>query len=243
MKNQIISIIVLLAILGLATWAFKGSTETSKNPPEEIPNTPISATTTVQGTFVCLPHKDTSGPTTMECAFGIKADDGNYYSLDLSAYSGLAPMDIPVGTRSAVTGLLIATTSEIYDIKGMIRVESFEEITKGGASMEIVNDKVMLGLNDWFEANSTKVTAWEVTEDSRCPTDVECIQAGRVRLALNIFSPSGDSIMEIESGKTITTETLSITLEDVWPYPISSKKTKAAEYKFIFVVESTLSTN
>lgn len=36
---------------------------------------------TITGTPTCLPHKDTSGPTTLECAIGLKGDDGRYYAL------------------------------------------------------------------------------------------------------------------------------------------------------------------
>jgi hypothetical protein len=35
----------------------------------------------VQGRFVCLPHWNTSGPQTLECAFGLLDEAGNYYGL------------------------------------------------------------------------------------------------------------------------------------------------------------------
>jgi hypothetical protein len=40
---------------------------------------------TLSGTYTCLPHMDTTGPQTDECAFGLKADDGTYYAVNFGA--------------------------------------------------------------------------------------------------------------------------------------------------------------
>ena len=96
----------------------------------------------------------------------------------------------------------------------------------------------IIGLGESFTIASTTMTALTVTEDSRCPSDVTCIQAGRVGVALNIVSPMGSSTRQIEPGKTITTETLAITLDDVRPYPVSVHKTEDEEYRFSFSIIS-----
>jgi heme/copper-type cytochrome/quinol oxidase subunit 2 len=87
-----------------------------------------------------------------------------------------------------------------------------------------------------FDYKNHKITVWAVTEDSRCASDVQCIQAGRVRVALNVVSPSGPSITEMEPGGVYTTETLSIKLDKVEPYPISTHKTADSEYRFYFTI-------
>lgn len=60
---------------------------------------------TLTGEQVCLSHKDTSGPQTMECALGIKTDGGEYYALDLSLMSQTSPT-IPSGARFTANGTI-----------------------------------------------------------------------------------------------------------------------------------------
>lgn len=95
---------------------------------EAVPDVPKEAM--LRGIFECLPHKNTSGPQTLECAFGVKADDGAHYALDFSAvpfedYSG-----IPTGERLALSGTLVPIEQlstdywQKYNIKGILRVRS-----------------------------------------------------------------------------------------------------------------------
>lgn len=76
----------------------------------------------MQGEVTCLPHKDTSGPVTEECAFGLKVGDGTYYGLsDLDVADGTQPID--TGSTVLVSGTLIPpVVSEKYDIAGTIQV-------------------------------------------------------------------------------------------------------------------------
>lgn len=95
-------------------------------PPAVLP-VPPSATSTVQGEFTCLPHRNTSGPQTLECAFGLQADSGDYYALDLSAVAPDASA-YPMGEYYTVRGLITpveALSSDFwqkYNIRGIIRV-------------------------------------------------------------------------------------------------------------------------
>jgi hypothetical protein len=83
-------------------------------------------------------------------------------------------------------------------------------------------------LNEIFDINGVQMNVWAVTEDSRCPSDVTCIQAGRATIGLNI----GSVTAELEIGQTIEVGGFSITLVDVLPYPISTYKTQDNEYLF-----------
>ena len=95
---------------------------------------------------------------------------------------------------------------------------------------------VTLQINQSQTVFGTTLTTPVVVEESRCPSDVTCIQAGRVRVVLNIQSPSGNSHNELEVGKSVTTEDLTITLNEVTPYPISTRIIEEREYRFIFTV-------
>lgn len=86
------------------------------------------------GTYSCLPHRG-SGPHTMECAFGIRLDDGVHYALDFSAYSSLTGMTIATGERIRVEGELTPLSMipegeriRIYDIQGVMRVSSIVQL-------------------------------------------------------------------------------------------------------------------
>lgn len=61
--------------------------------------------TTLSGTAVCLPHRDTTGPQTMECAFGLQTEAGEYYAVDFSLMSQ-SPVDFPTGKRFRASGVV-----------------------------------------------------------------------------------------------------------------------------------------
>lgn len=96
-----------------------------------IKETPAPARTSLTGTWECLPHKNTSGPQTMECAFGIKTDDGLHYGIGTSLMSAY-PVDYPTGSRVRVDGIItpVEALSSIqkYDIAGVINATSIQKI-------------------------------------------------------------------------------------------------------------------
>jgi hypothetical protein len=80
---------------------------------------------TFEGTAVCLPHKDSNGPQTLECAVGIKTNDGKFYGISGdtdSKLSGLAGTDKKV----RVTGKVEKSADTIYSIEELINVSKIE---------------------------------------------------------------------------------------------------------------------
>jgi hypothetical protein len=86
--------------------------------------TPITLT----GTYTCLPKKNTGGPVTLECAFGLKTDEG-YYSLDMSSIlTDNYPMlygneTITVEGVLVPAEMLSSDRYKTYDVVGVISVE------------------------------------------------------------------------------------------------------------------------
>lgn len=78
--------------------------------------------TMFSGKFVCLPHKKTDGPQTLECASGLKTNDGRYYALQ---FDPPFPGDIEMNKQVEITGILTIKTDAIYDIAGSIKVQSY----------------------------------------------------------------------------------------------------------------------
>ncbi|MFA5877332.1 MAG: hypothetical protein WC880_03125 [Candidatus Paceibacterota bacterium] len=93
---------------------------------------------------------------------------------------------------------------------------------------------IRLGEQIVFEDLSVRVISLE--EDSRCPTGVQCIQAGTVRVKVEIVSGLGTSTPIIGLGKSITTEAEVITLTTTTPYPARDVSIVPNEYQFIFTV-------
>ena len=83
---------------------------------------------TLEGTWECLPHRDTGGPQTLECALGIEAQDGHYAvsTVLMSQY----PVDYPTGSRVRIEGVTVpierisTSTWQTYDIVGIINATS-----------------------------------------------------------------------------------------------------------------------
>ncbi len=82
---------------------------------------------TLSGEYVCLPHTDTTGPQTMECAYGIKTDAGEYYGVDFMLMSELQT-ELQVGQRFTANGVItpierLSTDHwRIYPIEGIFSV-------------------------------------------------------------------------------------------------------------------------
>ncbi len=88
---------------------------------------------TLEGTYTCLPRKDTEGPQTLECALGIKDDDGSFYALDTVLLQSMIP-PLQTGDRIRAQGILTPIERlstdywKRYEIKGIFSVtDSFEK--------------------------------------------------------------------------------------------------------------------
>ena len=81
------------------------------------------------------------------------------------------------------------------------------------------------------------ITPLAVIEDSRCPVDVMCIQAGRVRIQARLVSGLGTAMQEFTlDGEPITTEAEIVALVDTAPQPKAGIRIPDAEYVFQFEV-------
>lgn len=129
--------IAALALAGLTSYAYFGEKLVrDTNPPENIiiddtPTAPIATVPgepiTLVGTLTCLPHKG-DGPHTLECAYGLKADDGNHYALK-NLFTEPGPWPLDIGDRVRVTGTLDdPERNEKYDIVGVMEVQSSSKI-------------------------------------------------------------------------------------------------------------------
>lgn len=99
---------------------------------------------------------------------------------------------------------------------------------------------VTIGLNQKAVFNDVVIKALAVAEDSRCPSDVECVWAGRVMIEVNVSTKDGTLIKsaKLEEKKSFVAGGARITLAQVEPYPVSTKEIEDGDYVFSFVFEA-----
>lgn len=119
----ILSVIGLIIITGLALAYVSAITQPLPPLSDTVTPGPINVT----GQMVCLPHKNAAGPQTMECAFGVKADDGRYYGLQGLDQHQLINGNLTTQMHVTVKGSVTRPDhSERYDVAGNILVSSIK---------------------------------------------------------------------------------------------------------------------
>lgn len=120
-----------------------------------------------------------------------------------------------------------------------IKVEDGEDVEE---ILSIINTREIIKarIDQRVSVEGHGITVHEVLEDSRCPIDVECIQAGTVRVRTTLESGLGTSEQVFELFTEITTETGSITLTRIEPQQVSGDPIEPEEYVFYFEVEKRI---
>lgn len=97
-----------------------------------------------------------------------------------------------------------------------------------------------VGQTALISSEGLKLKFVKVTEDSRCPKGVECIQAGKVtcRVTVNYQGATSTVDMTVEGDPILSRGTLGNyrVLYRVQPYPESGKKIAESEYKLLLTV-------
>lgn len=96
---------------------------------------------------------------------------------------------------------------------------------------------VVSKIGETASAFSVRLTPHEVIEDSRCPVDVTCIQAGTVRVATTLENGLGTSEQVFVLGQPVTTEAEIVTLVRVEPQAVSTSDIGDGDYIFYFKIK------
>lgn len=124
--------VAVLALVIAGCYAYK-----SKSSSDAAPQT-----VTLSGTYVCLPHADTTGPQTDECKFGFKTDDGDYYAVNFGA-SAEAMAQFQDKAHISAEGFIVArellSSSEWmkYTMKGVFTITRMLGTNTPGAKLNI----------------------------------------------------------------------------------------------------------
>ena len=98
-------------------------------------------------------------------------------------------------------------------------------------------------LNQKISVNGVIITTLEVMEDSRCPVDVQCIQAGTVRLRVMLQSRDVKEEMIINLGTASLFMKKSVELVRVFPVRSSKQPISDGSYRFTFSIKESVSKN
>lgn len=127
----IVIALVLAGAAGVYFYAVAPSNGSGTPPPTAPPSAPTPGPITLAGEITCLPHRGSGKETTLECAYGLRGDDGNYYGLGGIDQQRFVSGEIAVGKRVRVSGdIARPTAGERYNIIGMITVRSISVLPK-----------------------------------------------------------------------------------------------------------------
>jgi len=83
---------------------------------------------------------------------------------------------------------------------------------------------------------SVSLRPLSIIEDSRCPMNARCVQAGRVIVSVRVRTSAGTASYEFEPGTTITTGAHTVTLLSVNPHTLAGQTITSTDYRFTFEV-------
>jgi len=145
-----------------------------------------------------------------------------------------------------VTGFVVLTSSAgdagrvpvsltVETIEGRLLVTRYNE--EGRGTPPAAPADVTLSIGEQTEALGISLRPTKLLEDSRCPLDVECIQAGTVRIEAEMVDGMGTSTNAFTLNTPVTAETRTITLTNVMPLPHSKETPLESDYRFTFHIE------
>lgn len=126
--------------------------------------------------------------------------------------------------------------SIVVDIINIETCEPIVEIPKPQPAPVLSDKNTSIRLGELGIFNTISIRPLSIEEDSRCPIDVMCIQAGTVRLKIQVVSNTGTSISIVKLGQEFTTEGVKITLTNVIPENNSKINVLEKDYRFNFSV-------
>ena len=98
---------------------------------------------------------------------------------------------------------------------------------------EPIADGMPAGLGEAVQVGKLIAEPRSVEEDSRCPIDVQCIQAGRVVVNTRLDGDGWTETVPLTLGEAYATHGTMVTVVSVRPDRYSARNTPRAEYRFI----------
>lgn len=120
-----------------------------------------------------------------------------------------------------------------------------------GAVNAVLDSPFQLNLGETalVKSESLKIQFLEITEDSRCPRDVQCFWAGQATAVVGVVETNPNRVMRNVSltlggtqGAIKNIGGYSVELVALEPYPVSTKKIEPRDYSATFIVSKATAT-
>jgi hypothetical protein len=209
-KSGSLTVLILAFILmGIGAFAYSRSHEQAQ--PTPILNAPPDGPITIRGTLICLPHRDATGPQTLECAYGLKDTVGRQYGLRDSDPTYKNISGIAMGAPVEAVGTFESRHDEKYESVGIITITSLT-IPDTPKRTTLTGTYVCLP-----HTNSTS------TQTDECITGIKTDDG--LYYALD-FGPLSQTLPQLKAGDRISANGLLVPKEqlstDYWnKYPIT----------------------
>lgn len=162
--------------------------------------------------------------------------DGDTISFARNASSPVSSAERAISDRGFET--LLANVSARLNMPKKSEVEVEAIIAALGGGRHVGFETLTVAFDEQREYGGLMLTVKEVIEDSRCPSDVVCIQAGTVRVRAEIKTAESAAPKEqtLVLGEEAEAYGIKVKLSRVEPAPVSTVKIKQEDYRFTFEV-------
>lgn len=136
------------------------------------------------------------------------------------------------------TGLIIVTVLAGFLLLLPTVQAPITEVDNGQKTANAIHafGHVTLSVGEKAQFTGISIRPLSIEEESRCPSDVQCIQAGTVRAAIEIVSGMGTSTSILGLGEFVTTEAEQVTFVSASPVPVSGAHIPNSAYALTFEV-------
>lgn len=95
-------------------------------------------------------------------------------------------------------------------------------------------------LGETVTVDGVSITPISIIEESRCPTDVQCIQAGAITIKAKLVRGNNIQEMSLKLDTPTSFDTKVVTLNDAIPKPNTKVTLKDSDYRFSFNVKDSI---
>lgn len=145
MNNKLLLVMSAVLLVGIVGYVVSMRASNAVNPQTPLDSTPRNVT--LSGTYVCLPHLDTTGPQTEECAFGLKTDEGDYYAVNFGQ-SATSMEQFQSGAHIKAQGFVVIKEAlssdhwQKYNMKGIFTITAMLEPAPSSTPIAPTNAKI-----------------------------------------------------------------------------------------------------
>lgn len=109
-----------------------------------------------------------------------------------------------------------------------------------GARVASLNQEIQLAPAEQatYESQDLAVQLVRITDDSRCPTDAQCVWAGEVKVQIATRTGKAEPVQhEIKAGDYATVGAFRVVVVNVQPVRVSTRQIPQQEYRVTLKVE------